>query len=296
MAWQRKIPFGYRIVNGEIAINPDEAHAVKRIFSSFLGGASFATIADTMTASGSRYHAEKPDWNKHMVKRMLENPKYAGTDDYPAIITADTYEQAQRLRISKTEHYKAHPECNNVVKRKLICGCCGSAFNRSASQKDGVRWWHCSNEECGGTLKTTDTGLERRIVLLLNQLIANPALLDIEVAPPPISAEAERLKNEINRELGKTDFDEGRTKALIFAQAAAKYAALGNRDALEQKAAALKNQIFDMPPLTAFDSEFFHVAVVAVMVSAGGTISLRLISGASIAEKGESDHADDNHD
>jgi hypothetical protein len=296
MTWQRKIPFGYRIVNGEIAVNPDEAQAVKGIFSSFLGGASFATIADTMTASGPRYHAEKPDWNKHMVKRMLENTKYIGTDDYPAIIISDTFKKAQRLRISKTEHYTPHPDCNNAVKRKLICGCCDSAFKRSASQKDGVRWWHCSNEECGGTLKTTDAELESRVVLLLNQLIENPALLDMATAPPAISTEAERLKNEINRELGKTDFDEGRTKALIFAQAAAKYAALGDWDDLFRKSEALKNQIVAMPPLTAFDSEFFHAAVAAVMVSAGGTLSLRLISGACIAEKGDSDHADDNHD
>jgi hypothetical protein len=296
MAWQRKIPFGYRIVNGEIAINPNEVQAVKRIFSSFLGGASFATIADTMTASGPRYHTEKPDWNKHMVKRMLENPKYAGTDDYPAIITADTYEQAQRLRVSKTENHTPHPDCNNVVKRKLVCAVCGFPYNRHAYKKNESRWWHCSNEECGGTLKTTDTGLESRVVFLLNQLIENPALLDITTTPPSISAEAERLKNEINRELGKTDFDEGRTKALIFAQAAAKYAALGDRDDLEQKAESLKNRIAVMPPLTAFDSDFFHAAVTAAMVGAGGVLALRLISGARIAEEGESDHADDNHD
>jgi hypothetical protein len=294
MAWQRKIPFGYRIVNGEIAVNPSEAQAVKGIFSSFLGGASFAAIADAMTTSGPRYHAEKPDWNKHMVKRMLENVKYAGTDDYPAIITADTYEQAQRIRVSKTENYTPHPDCNNVVKRKLVCAVCGFPYNRHAYKKNESRWWHCSNEECGSTLKTTDAELESRVVFLLNQLIANPALLDMEAALPVISAEAERLKNEINRELSKADFDEERTKALIFAQAAAKYAALGDRDDLEQKAESLKNRIAAMPPLTAFNSEFFHAAVTAVMVGAGGVLTLRLISGARIVEEGESDHASDN--
>jgi hypothetical protein len=296
MVWQRKIPFGYRITNGEIAIHPNEAGTVKSIYNSFLRGASFAAIADAMTASGPRYHAEKPDWNKHMVKRMLENPKYIGVDDYPAIITPKTFENAQQLRVSKTEHYTAHPDCNNAVKRKLICAVCGSPFSRYTRKKNESRWWRCSNEECNGTLKATDAELENRIVLLLNQLIAKPTLLEIKMLPPPISAEAERLKNEINRELGKTDFDEERTKSLIFAQAAAKYAALGDRDDLVRKAEALKNRIFEMTPLTAFDSEFFHAAVTAVTVGADGALALRLISSTHITEEGEPDHANDNHD
>jgi hypothetical protein len=297
MARNRSIPFGYIINDGEVAINLNEAEAVRCIFTSFLGGASFISIADAMTKTGPRYHAEKSEWNKHMIKRILENAKYIGTDDYPAIIAPDTFENAQRLRITKTENYPAQPGCNNAVKRKMICSVCGSAFRKHAETwGDECRRWRCGNPECGTVLIASNKELENRMVILLNKLISNPALLDTKMPPPPISAEAERLKNEINRELGKTDFDEARTKSLIFAQAAAKYAALGDRDEIERKTEALKNRISAMTPLTAFDSEFFNAAVTAVTVSADGALGLRLINGAHITEEGDSDYADDNHD
>ena len=42
----RNIPFGYVLVNGEIALHRQEASAVKRIFALYLQGASLKTIAD----------------------------------------------------------------------------------------------------------------------------------------------------------------------------------------------------------------------------------------------------------
>lgn len=59
----RKLPFGYKMVMGEIVIHPQEAQAVQGIYARYLAGASFNDITDhlkekgpptTRTSSGTR--------------------------------------------------------------------------------------------------------------------------------------------------------------------------------------------------------------------------------------------------
>ena len=78
MAWQRKTPFGYQIQNGRITCHPEEAESVRYIFSHYLLGSSYNQIADEMAQQGVRYHQHTAQWNKHMVKRILENERYLG--------------------------------------------------------------------------------------------------------------------------------------------------------------------------------------------------------------------------
>ena len=86
MAWQRKIPFGYQVQNGRINCQPEEAKFVRSIFSHYLLGSSYSQIADEMARQGVRYHQHTAQWNKHMVKRILENERYLGMDGYPCAL------------------------------------------------------------------------------------------------------------------------------------------------------------------------------------------------------------------
>lgn len=88
MAWQRKIPFGYQVRNGMDQLPSGEAELVKGYLLplSLLGG-SYSQIADEMTQQGVRYHQHTAQWNKHMVKRILENERYLGMDGYPQLVT-----------------------------------------------------------------------------------------------------------------------------------------------------------------------------------------------------------------
>ena len=63
MAWQRTIPFGYQMRQGEIISNPAEADTVKDIFSRYLQGESLQHIAAALTAQGIRYHQHTDCWN-----------------------------------------------------------------------------------------------------------------------------------------------------------------------------------------------------------------------------------------
>lgn len=288
MAWQRKIPFGYEMRDGEIVPHQEEAEAVAFIYDCYRQGESYLKIAGAMSELGIRYHATTSEWNKHMVKRILENPKYAGQTGYPAILTADVWQSAQAVRGRKTVGWQSQSPCVELVKRKMVCGECGSVFDKTtATNATGNRWWHCSNPECTCTLKMKDETLEETMTDLLNRLIVRPELLDRpEGSEPPLSLEAARMQNEINRELGKADMNEEYLTALILGCAAEKYAVLDTAES-RRKAARLKEEMLERSLLTAFDSALFERAVEALLVSADGTLALRVPGGNHITETGK---------
>ena len=108
MAWQRKIPFGYQVQNGRINCHPEEAELVRAIFSRYLLGGSYSQIADEMARQGVRYHQHTAQWNKHMVKRILENERYLGMDGYPQLVTDEEF-LAVRLRRGEQNTYAPCP-------------------------------------------------------------------------------------------------------------------------------------------------------------------------------------------
>ena len=51
----RKLPFGYKMVMGEIVVHPQEAQAVQGIYARYLTGASFNDITDHLKEKGPPY-------------------------------------------------------------------------------------------------------------------------------------------------------------------------------------------------------------------------------------------------
>jgi len=287
MAWHRKIPFGYKMAKGEIVSHPEEADAVAFIYDNYRKGGSYLTIAKAMTERGVRYHEAAAEWNKHMVKRILENPKYAGLDAYPAIVTHKEWLCVQDKRDGKTAEWISQSICVELAKRRMFCGECGSAISKDTSARDGTRWWHCSNPECTVMLMMRDDTLEETVTALMNRLITSPELLDPrEPAAPRVSFDAARMQNEINRELGKVDLNEEYLTSLILGCAAEKYALLD--DGSEQrKIAWLKTELTKRSLLTAFDPALFSDVTDTLLVMADKTLALRIVGGNIISEIGK---------
>ena len=82
----RTIPFGYQYENGALAINPPEAHIVQNVFTQYLLGEPLSKIAAHLTAKLVEYLPGHWQWDKARVKRLLDNAKYTGEDDFPPII------------------------------------------------------------------------------------------------------------------------------------------------------------------------------------------------------------------
>ena len=76
----RKILYGYQIQRGELVVRPQEAVVAKRIVTLYMDGLSYQKIADALNADDIPFSEEAPLWNKHKVKRLLENPRYTGVD------------------------------------------------------------------------------------------------------------------------------------------------------------------------------------------------------------------------
>ncbi|MCH5204952.1 MAG: recombinase family protein [Oscillospiraceae bacterium] len=103
MLKNRSIPFGYCVVNGKYALNATEAEAVKRIFEQYIGGKSLKAIAAEMTVP---YILGKPDWNKNMVCRVIENRKYLGEGGFPRIISDDDFKRAAEIKAERNTYRK----------------------------------------------------------------------------------------------------------------------------------------------------------------------------------------------
>ena len=108
MLKNRVIPFGYCMKNGEITTEPKEVYAVATIFSEYLNGKSLLQIAKLMESEKIRYNSDSDHWNKNMVKRIIENEKYLGTDKYPQLIDEDIFRQANEKRVHFAQFQKTY--------------------------------------------------------------------------------------------------------------------------------------------------------------------------------------------
>ena len=96
----RKLPFGYQMRMGEIVRNEPEAKAVQDIFLQYTLGASLKEITEQMSNTGLTYDEGK-SWNKNMIARILENPKYTGADSYLKLVDIKLFESAAEKRQTK---------------------------------------------------------------------------------------------------------------------------------------------------------------------------------------------------
>ena len=113
----RKLPFGYQMRMGEIVRSESEAKAVQDIFLQYTLGASLKEIAEQMSETDPTYDVGK-SWNKNMVARILENPKYTGADNYPKLVDIKLFEAAASKRQTK-QHLSERTPAQKALRR--IC-------------------------------------------------------------------------------------------------------------------------------------------------------------------------------
>ena len=134
MAKNRTIPFGYCMKNGEITTEPKEVYAVVAIFDEYLKGRSLSEIAKLMQTEKIRYNAVSDKWNKNMVKRIIENEKYLGTDKYPQIIDKETFKLANEKRVRKATASIGQTEEVKLLKQITFCKECGQKLTRTKDE------------------------------------------------------------------------------------------------------------------------------------------------------------------
>ena len=214
----RKNLYGYHIENGELAIVPQEAEIVQRIATLYIAGGSYQSIAETLNSDGILFSTEAPLWNKHKVKRLLENPRYTGQDGYPAVIDTETFQTVQKMIRQKTAGH-APPKNRSALRLKpyLRCACCEGDLHRLAGKNRRVDTLYLKCIRCGALVTISDTELMNEVS---RQMVEHDRPTEQPYAP---SGEAIRLTNAINRGLERPEHPED-VVALILRGISARYA------------------------------------------------------------------------
>lgn len=221
MAQNRYLPFGYLIANGAIAVQPQEAETVHLIYRQYAEGVSYKSIAAALTGAGIPYMPDKPEWNKNMVARILQNSHYLGDEKYPAIIKPEEGAAAQNAQKQYT-----HTESREVkqLKELLVCAVCGEPVKRRIKSQGEERWYCSSGPHHIGTA-VTDAVLLKNAQDQLNQLISSPVSITRGTSrPDKLSFKVARLQNELELTMRQEPPDGDQAKNLIFQLAAEKYA------------------------------------------------------------------------
>lgn len=164
--------FGYRIVKGEIEVDPEQAAIVRMIFQDYISGMGGEKIARKLREQGvPRFFGGS--WRDERVIEIIKNEKYTGNallqkkfvvdhltkkevwnkgqlkqylaeGTHPAIIDAETFKKAnaimeQRRLAFRSDH---EPQTQYPFTGIIRCGYCGRNFQRKASK--GKYSWVCS--------------------------------------------------------------------------------------------------------------------------------------------------------
>ena len=193
----RKLPFGYKMVMGEIVVHPQEAQTVRDIYARYLAGASFNDITDHLKEKGPPYDADKP-WNKNMVARILEDNRYAGTDRFPAILDADQMKETTQRR---------------------------------SERKPAVQITEAQKTLCNGR---PSTAVESQVLSLLNGLAA--ALEQIKPQPQTVNrGELAEMERRFSAALTTSPLDENNAKELALRLAGMQYNTIGGSEYESQR-------------------------------------------------------------
>lgn len=273
----RRFPYGYEMQNGLIVICLKEVDTVKQIFSQYLNGKNLKNIAERLTENQIEFLPGEYNWNKSRIKRMIEDKRYIGGDNYPAIIDKDTF---QRANVEKNNRIRnINPVITaekKLLTNKVICSNCGRRlFHNTDSRLKNSEKWFCKNEDCKFSVHMTVAELEHEITEILNLLISQPKLVEYEETDTSAEASIEiiRMENEIERQLESIDFNKNEIQNMILQCAAKKYDAYkGVRHITDR----LKADFEKSSPLSAFNAELFDRTVSAITIDKDKKVRLKL--------------------
>lgn len=283
MAKNRVIPFGYCMKNGEITTAPKEVYAVATIFSEYLSGSSLLQIAKLMEAEKIRYSEDSEHWNKNMVKRIIENEKYLGTDKYPQLIAEDIFRLANEKRIQKATTLNLISEDLQAIRNVTYCLECGHKLSRIGGNSK-YEHWDCRNPDCYKfEYRMTDQMIIGALLTVLNSAIANPSLLESggEISIYSPTTDVIRKQNEINQMTDSSQIDFDRVKSEIFKLAEMKYDCCTYNES-PQKTDEIKALLENHEQLNTLDIGLFKACVSRIWISHFCTIEVEFINGIRI--------------
>src|SRR6266849_619523 len=172
--------FGYQVIDGKLAIQPEQAEIVKEIFRMFLSGSTQRAIAHHLNAQdvihplGLDGAGVNRLWHEATTSKLLRDTIYAGTFRWrkttarkrlgrritfikapqssqiscsvPAIISTEDFEETQR-RLEQNLRRSQRNARNFYLLRSLVkCGCCGRTYvGLTANNRRRKQYYRCGS-------------------------------------------------------------------------------------------------------------------------------------------------------
>ncbi|WP_312354008.1 recombinase family protein [Aminipila sp.] len=176
-----KMPMGYKCINNEWIVVPEEANIIRKIYQLYLGGSILQQIKEYMEEHQIKTATGKEVWATAVIQKILKNEKYKGdallqktytenfitgkksknvgqreryyiTNSHPAIITCETFDEVQeevsrRARLVRKEDGTVESSTSKyngkyLLGNLLVCGDCGASYRRRTERGKVV--WRCA--------------------------------------------------------------------------------------------------------------------------------------------------------
>lgn len=194
--YQAFAPFGYLNQNKTLVPNEVERKIVEFIFSEFINGKSYYSIASQLNLMGVKTHKNNP-FDSRGVKYILQNPVYVGFSrwtptgkagrtqnsstivakgNFTPIVSQETFTLAQQKISSKPyaprQIRQNAPWFSGIIK----CSCCGASLVCGQYYKNGGCQLQCGNYNhgiCKTSHSISSNRLEKAFFTALDQLYSN---------------------------------------------------------------------------------------------------------------------------
>ncbi len=293
---QRHMPMGYKMINGLIEVNEEQAQIVKAIFTDYIKEKSLKAIAKKLSDKGVLNANMKPNWNHGSVGKILQNVKYQGDEFYPRLIDEATYKKAQDMRaavekkLGRSQQFNAMKN-QSIFSGKIKCGECGETYKKyieHAGKPSEKIKWKCRNYIfqnrvlCRNSFFTEEE-LKSIFTEATNQLIRQKKRLDnIQPnEPPKMNLEFRQTDNRIKELEQDGEFSSPELAELIFKRAVLYYEGSNVADQ-KWNAEKLKSALSDINTLTEINDELFEIIIKRMTVYKETSVKVEFINGVII--------------
>ena len=205
--WGAKDMHGYKIVNKNLVVVPEQAELVRRIFTMYLDGYGIQMIANILNNEGVKA-LRGGKWNKSTILNIITNYNYTGNlvlqktyrEDYLSkktkrnkgekdmyvidnnhepIISLEDYQMAQELRKQRCElsNNKGISLVKKRYTRLVRCGVCGANFRRGTRSNHKI--WICTTYDTLGKSKCESKSIpEETLNEITSQVLGVDELTD----------------------------------------------------------------------------------------------------------------------
>lgn len=278
------IPYGYRMVNGNFAIMPDEAEIVKMIFKEYIGGMSYRKLAEKLMAEGYVYYDESGKWSLGAVKKLVFRDCYIGKNGFPRIISDEAYMTAQAISESRRKNKINSTDDNHLLRKITMCGECGRKLERfgAISKGESIAYWRCMNPDC---TRLGFSIVDDMIIDALDRAILNAEQYcsQSKTTYGP-NSKVIYQQNQINQMLDNDKADYERIKEEIVKLASLKYECI-SYNCSEKQVSKIAELLAGYTPDSDKRAEFIRECISRITINNEGIFTAELIDGTAISSQ-----------